>query len=198
MDLYPVPGFQARHFLGALDLARRCGPAVFLNLDYLCLAWFHVHHSPFLDLVMKAISAVTSSPMCCLWAGLMAVVLMFKHRFSRAFILFSGTVIASILVSLLKLSFSRLRPPTSTIYDSYSFPSGHALSSMVFFGLFAWLLSREHPARRNLIYAVAAVLTLWVGLSRVYLGFHWPSDVIGGFVIGFIFLRSWLWITQIP
>jgi len=117
---------------------------------------------------------------------------MFQHRFIRASIFFFGAIIAAILVRILKLTFTRLRPPTSTIIDSYSFPSGHALSSIVFFGLVAWLISLYYPSRRKTIHTVAALLTLWVGLSRLFLGFHWPSDVLGGFVIGFIFLQGWL------
>jgi undecaprenyl-diphosphatase len=167
-----------------------------MNLDSLCLAWFQAHRSPFIDLLMKGVSAVTSSEMCCLWAGLIAVALMFQWRFLRASILFFGTILSSILVRILKMFFIRNRPPGSAIVDSYSFPSGHALSSTVLFGLVAWHLGRHFPAHRKLIYFVAAVLTLWVGLSRMMLGFHWPSDVLGGFVIGLLFLQGWLWITQ--
>jgi undecaprenyl-diphosphatase len=167
-----------------------------MNLDQLCLAWFQAHRFPLMDLLMKGASSVASSEMCCLWAGLIAIVLMFQYRFRRGSILFFGTVLSAILVRILKLVFSRLRPPASTIYDSYSFPSGHALSSTVFFGLMAWLLTHYFPSHRKIICTVAALLALWVGLSRIILGFHWPSDVLGGFVIGFIFLRSWLWITD--
>jgi undecaprenyl-diphosphatase len=167
-----------------------------MNFDVLCLAWFQAHRSPALDFLMKGISSVTNSEMCCFWAGLIAIVLMVQHRFKRGSILFFGTVIATILIRVLKLFFTRMRPPTSTIIDSYSFPSGHALSSIVFFGLAAWVLGLDFPSRRKSIYAMAAALTLWVGLSRLFLGVHWPSDVLGGYLIGFIFLRGWLWIMD--
>ena len=109
--------------------------------------------------------------MCCLWAGLIAMVLMFQRRFKSGFILFFGTALASLLVKILKVTFLRPRPPSSTIIDSYSFPSGHALSSMVFFGLMAWLLSLNRPSQKKSIHVLTALLTLWVGLSRIILGF---------------------------
>ena len=61
---------------------------------------------------------------------------------------------------------------------------------IVVFGLVAWLISLYYPSRRKSIHTVTSLLTLWVGLSRLFLGFHWPSDVLGGFVIGLILLGS--------
>src|ERR1017187_9930312 len=179
-----------------MHLGHEQGPALRMNLDNLCLSWFQAHRSPLLDFLMRGASAIGSSQMCCLWAGLIAIFLMRQHRFMRGSILFFGTVLSAILIRILKLTFTRLRPPTSPIYDSYSFPSGHALSSMVFMGLVAWLLSRDYPSRRISIHTAAAVLTVWIGLSRIILGFHWPSDVLGGYAFGFLFLRCWLWMTD--
>ena len=95
--------------------------------------------------------------------------------------------------TLLKSIFHRARP--QTIYaenmkiKSYSFPSGHAYGGMVFYGLLAYLAYKYLPQPWNLIAtALLAVLIFLIGLSRVYLGAHFPSDVTAGWVLGAITL----------
>jgi membrane-associated phospholipid phosphatase len=169
-----------------------------MNLDAAGVAWFHAHQSPFVNTLTTGISSVTSSDMCCLWAGLIAIGFMLRRHYTRGAILFFGTVLSALLVEGLKLLFGRDRPPFSSILDSYSFPSGHALTSTVFFGLAAWAFSRSFPSRQKALYWNAAELALLVGLSRLYLGVHWPSDILGGFLIGFLFIWGWLWLLAYP
>jgi membrane-associated phospholipid phosphatase len=83
------------------------------------------------------------------------------------------------------------------LFKSYSFPSGHALYSLCFYGVLASLLAAHAPpgAAPIGIYVAAALLIAGIGLSRVYLGVHYPSDVIAGylaaaFVIGAVFAFS--------
>ena len=77
----------------------------------------------------------------------------------------------------------------------YAFPSGHAVFAAAFYGALIYLLSywRAFPDRaalRRVIQVVLALLILAVGVSRVYLGSHWPSDVIGGFLFGGLCLAA--------
>ncbi|MCV2883804.1 phosphatase PAP2 family protein [Aestuariibacter sp. AA17] len=89
----------------------------------------------------------------------------------------------------LKYGFERPRPdlvPHGSHVYTHSFPSGHSLmSAMVYFTL-AGLLSRTMKRKRikTFFYAVATIITLSVGISRVYLGVHWPTDVLAGWSIG--------------
>lgn len=90
---------------------------------------------------------------------------------------------------LLKSIFEVARPELEHLVHAgyYSFPSGHSMNSMAFFGLIAFLLSRyilQSRVQSTLIWVSAAVLILLIGLSRVYLGVHYPMDVLGGFAAG--------------
>lgn len=94
-----------------------------------------------------------------------------------------GSVILDIS---LKLGFHRARPIpfVGTAPSTYSFPSGHALSSFCFYGVLAGLLCAriESKPLRIAIWTVAAALVLAIGLSRIYLGVHYPTDVIAGYI----------------
>lgn len=106
----------------------------------------------------------------------------------------AGMVIASVLGGVLlsnslKFGFSRARPdlvPHDAAVYTASFPSGHTTLSAVVYLTLAALLCRTQssPAVKAYILTVGAVLTVIVGISRVYLGVHWPTDVIAGWLLG--------------
>ncbi len=98
----------------------------------------------------------------------------------------SGGAVAS---TLLKLAFARPRPDVVghlVEVSSLSFPSGHAMNSAIVYLTLGALLARAEDDRRVRIYliAVAVALTLVIGFTRVYLGVHWPSDVLAGWCVG--------------
>jgi undecaprenyl-diphosphatase len=89
--------------------------------------------------------------------------------------------------SLLKLMFSRERPELFdkvALPTGYSFPSGHSMSAIGIYGVIAAALIALYPRARRPVIAAAAILIGLIGLSRIYLGVHWPSDVLGGFLGG--------------
>jgi membrane-associated phospholipid phosphatase len=100
----------------------------------------------------------------------------------------------------LKLAVGRPRPPTDLVrilsYEQGNgFPSGHALFAIVILGLlayFAFINLKNRPTRMVVLAGLIALILL-IGASRVYLGVHWPSDVIGGYLIGGIFLTALIW-----
>ena len=111
-------------------------------------------------------------------------------RMSHAAMLVAGSVGGGTVIStLLKAAFDRARPdlvPHATEVFTASFPSGHAMMSAVTYLTLGVLIARFETSRRVKAFAIglAILLTLLVGASRVYLGVHWPSDVVAGWCVG--------------
>jgi membrane-associated phospholipid phosphatase len=96
---------------------------------------------------------------------------------------------------VMKLFFAKPRPelwPRLISESSFSFPSGHAVGSMVVYGFIAYILARELPSYQRYIYAVASVLIIAIGFSRLYLGVHYPTDIIAGYGVGILWLITCL------
>ncbi len=112
------------------------------------------------------------------------------------------TIIGSHLFILLgKIALHRPRPVGLGVYSEsfYSFPSGHATIAMAFFGYIAYFLWRETAAwknRLNILFA-AGIVILSVGFSRLYLGVHYLSDVLGGYLLGLLWLITGICIREL-
>lgn len=92
---------------------------------------------------------------------------------------------------LLKHLFGRARPALwNRIVDvgHYSFPSGHAMVSLVIYGLIGYILTTKFPQHRRLIISLTIILIGAIGFSRLYLGVHWPTDVLAGYAAGLVWL----------
>lgn len=110
--------------------------------------------------------------------------------FSLAIFLTFGTLGAG-LSELLKAAMHRPRPEAAlALFSTDSFPSGHAMNALILIGMTAFILADtvERRALRLLIFAVSAVVVGLIGFSRLYLGHHWLSDVVGGYMIGGLWL----------
>jgi undecaprenyl-diphosphatase len=109
------------------------------------------------------------------------------------------------LETLLKVGFARPRPelvPHLVDVNSLSFPSGHAMMATITYLTLGVLLARAQERRRMKLYllTVATFVALLVGISRIYLGVHWPTDVLAGWCVGAAWaLACWLiatWLQQ--
>jgi len=108
----------------------------------------------------------------------------------------SIAIITLNIATLLKLALRRKRPVTDyseqMFFDTFSFPSGHAAGSLVSYGLLCHLLFLPGSVLLNAAGAIVAILILCIGVSRVYLGAHYASDIVGGWIIGTIGLVTLL------
>ena len=122
--------------------------------------------------------------------SVLATIMLLIHRRRAQALVFAGTVLAAQLVSDgLKVWIGRPRPTLVSHLDlvySNSFPSGHALMTPVVYLSLAGILAagERRAGEKALLLGSAAALTAAVGISRVYLGVHWPTDVLAGWMLG--------------
>jgi len=119
-------------------------------------------------------------------------VFLFCQNHKRKSIFFVLTMLANvILLYLIKGLVARARPLNPLVVNNdFSFPSGHAASSVVFFGLLAYFVFSKSKNKdlRFFIVLVSVFIILLIGFSRIYLNVHWFSDVIGGLTLGLFIL----------
>ena len=147
---------------------------------------------------VRDITALGSVTILSLFSGVVLAFLLFTRRFNACLLLVAALSGGLLLNYGLKNFFNRPRPEYVTqlhYVDSHSFPSGHALLAAVVYLTLGALIARLLPKRRQKIYvlAVAVLFTFLVGTSRVYLGVHYPSDVLAGWTVGLLWsILCWL------
>lgn len=159
------------------------------GFDEAVMRWIGAHQYPGLQAAMLEITALGTGvvvAMIVLVAGLFLWLNQHKHS---AILLVAATVGGLVLNQLLKIGFDRPRPQVfkwGTYAFSSSFPSGHAMSSIIVYGTVAYLAARlqRNLASRIATLALAAIIIVAICLSRLYLGVHYPSDILAGLVIG--------------
>jgi undecaprenyl-diphosphatase len=121
---------------------------------------------------------------------LLAAILVRRGRTRAALVLTAAPIGAEILDQLLKVIFHRARPDAFFDFpqpENYSFPSGHAFASACFYGALAAILAANR-ARKAIYWAGAVAASLSIGFSRVYLGVHYPTDVLAGYAAAVVWL----------
>lgn len=154
-----------------------------LGFDVPILDWFHAHASPFLDGVFTTITNVGGIASVIILAGLIVAWLLYKHRklTKNVWLIIFGLGGAAAANVVLKALFHRDRPSLwhqTVVETGFSFPSGHAMASAALatcLVVMAWPTKWRIPA-----ILIAGVTVLAIGMSRLYLGVHYPSDIIAG------------------
>lgn len=148
--------------------------------------------------LMSAISILGSSPFLFPAYLLLVCVHLFSSKYRDAILIAVTGLGAFLLSSTLKTEFFRQRPVHGLVVTptTFSFPSGHSTSSMTFFVLLAFYLTRHipRPASRLFIFLAAVGIAGTIGYSRIYLNLHYPSDVLAGFCLALCWL-SVMWIV---
>ncbi|MFA5855727.1 MAG: phosphatase PAP2 family protein [Candidatus Pacearchaeota archaeon] len=121
------------------------------------------------------------------------ILLSYKKRIKDFLMIVSGIVLGSILNFLIKDIIERPRPENYIKYFSdYSYPSAHSQMAMIFFFLLAYTFSKKlNKKLKKIFISLNIFIILLVGFSRIYLGAHWPTDVLGGYLVG-LFLANLL------
>lgn len=161
------------------------------GFDTAWLYWLHGYTNPSLDAVMLTITQLGDPSVVVIIVTVTLGMLWLQNHRSEAKIFAIACLGAVILNSGMKLFFAKPRPhlfPSLISETSFSFPSGHALGSLVMYGFLAYLLSSHFPKFSQFIYALAVVTIAAIGLSRIYIGVHWPTDIIAGYGVGYIWL----------
>ncbi len=163
------------------------------HFDDVTRAAVHQLASPAMTNAMRGISFLGSMIFLTIATGIV-IVWFALRKWGREAKLFAITMIgASALNISLKLAFQRARPVPFfdiTAPESYSFPSGHALTSCCFFGAFAAIITARIKSKRTrvIVWIVCTAIFLLIGFSRIYLGVHYTTDVIAGFAAALIWI----------
>lgn len=157
--------------------------------DVAVLQWLGRHHTALLTAGAVELTYLGTGTVVLMIVGVSALFLWHtEHKHSSTLLL--AAVAGNILLNLvLKIVFHRARPAVfawQTTAVSSSFPSGHAMSATVCYGTVAYLVSRlqKHRASRIVTLTGAVILILLICATRLYLGVHYPSDVVGGIIVG--------------
>lgn len=158
--------------------------------DTSILLWLHAQSNPILDRVMLTITQFGNPSTVVFIVIVTLVILWYRNR--QAAKIFALTCLGAFILNTgLKLAFSKPRPHLWKLLiseKSFSFPSGHALGSLVLYGFIAYLLADRYPKYAKVFYSLAVLAIAAIGISRLYLGVHWPTDVIAGYGVGFLWL----------
>ncbi|HEX3427999.1 MAG TPA: phosphatase PAP2 family protein [Candidatus Limnocylindrales bacterium] len=160
-------------------------------LDTVATPFLHALASPFMDFLMNAATTAGSNLVIPPLFVIAVVVLVRLHRPGAALFLAASSGGSLLLNGLMKLFFQRARPqlPWANVLPDYSFPSGHTMNSVAFYLALAVIVWSIRGRRAGLIATtLAIILCVVIGISRIYLGYHYFTDVIGGFLAG----ASWV------
>ena len=188
-------GYIAFVFLFILTAKFFQNSGIFFTFDQSILSFFVSIRREWLTGAMKVFTFVggiefilPASVILLIWFWLS------KRIFYFLLLAFSVSVSAG-SVFLLKDFFVRVRPAIESRLvseDSFSFPSGHAMMAIAFWGALAYLLAENFPKRwQKIIVAVGgAALIFIISASRLYLGVHWPTDILGSWILAGVWLAG--------
>lgn len=165
------------------------------DLDTAIMTFIHSFGQPFVTKLFIFITHIGSAiTEVIIFIFALLLLLKWKH-YAEAVVLSFSILGGWFLNQFLKRLYSRSRPEFEHLVDvgGFSFPSGHAMVSMTFYGMLATIIVinlKERNRKYNYIIVLAISLIFFIGLSRVYLKVHYPSDVIAGFFAGGVWLTT--------
>ena len=163
------------------------------SADAAAQAYVDAIHSPGMTSLVRGFTFFGNGTSVVAMSIAVCLFLFFRGSHRRLYAFSSIVSGGGLLNVLLKHGFHRDRPETAPLIvaHGYSFPSGHAMGSMLFFGGLAYVVfftAERHPVWRFLGILGCLIATLLIGASRIYLGVHYLSDVVAGFVAGLFWI----------
>ena len=160
------------------------------NFDLSIYNFIYGLNSPGLTMFMRVISSLGSA--IVIITALLCIFLLFKDK--KIFLqFFTLTFITKVINHIIKIIVKRDRPSVLTsisVESGYSFPSAHTMVSTVFYGFMIYLIMKniKNKKLKNTLAVILSLVILLIGISRIYLGVHYATDVIFGFIFGLIIL----------
>lgn len=141
-----------------------------------------------LTMFFSSLTSLINTPVIVTWVAVLVGLFLYKKWWSEAILLAGNLALTGILVALLKNVYQRPRPTIQHLVEEggFSFPSGHALASTLVVGALVIIVSQRVKNRhlRHLLQVLLMVFILTIMASRVYLGVHYPTDVLGSLFLG--------------
>lgn len=185
-------------FLGIITKILISAPIVYLDINLTNL--FYTYRNPLLTQILHWITLLANWEMVLSGAIVFCVILWLWKRKTYIIPFLLSLGLASFLSYIGKVIIQRPRPQQVAVYDisSFSFPSSHATIGLAFYGFIAYFLIRntKNLKYKALVIFYSVVLILAIGFSRIYLGFHFLSDVNGGYLLGALTLIIGISLTE--
>ena len=141
-----------------------------------------------LTVFFSSLTSLINTPVIVTWDALLLAMFLYKKWWSEALLLGGNLVLTGLLVKLLKGVYQRPRPALQhlVVESGFSFPSGHALASTLIFGTLLIIVSQRMQTvhTKRLLQGLLIAMILLIVMSRVYLGVHYPTDVLGSLLLG--------------
>lgn len=165
------------------------------NLRY----WVYEQRSPFLSVIFIPITYMGNWQSITILAAILLAIPKTRREIGLPFAVISLS--STIVYKIVKGIFERPRPELDVRLipqGGFSFPSGHSMNCIVCFGILIYLIRRYSSNRRlaNILTVLLAILIIGIGSSRVYVGVHFPTDVLGGWSLGLAFLMGAILILE--
>ncbi len=168
------------------------------SIDSEVWRWVVGHRTSGLDAVAEGLTHIASTDFVLPITVLVAAALVWARRARDAAFVAASAAGAYLITAILKEVVARPRPPVAerlVTENEFSFPSGHATQSIALYGAFLVLLvASSGRGPRIAAWCAGALVALAVGWTRVYLGVHWLSDVVGGWMVGGAWLAMLAWL----
>lgn len=155
------------------------------------MEYVHSRITEFGQNFMKAVTTLGSVKFIIFITLALSIYFYRKKDYEKLIFLLLATVGTSAINQVLKHIFTRTRPEMYFLIEEtgYSFPSGHAMISMAFYTSMFYLLRNKFFDNKGIFLALNILIVFLVGFSRIYLGVHWPTDILTGYLVAYAWYR---------